>query len=201
MIARTKSNRPNARQAHFLQLLPLIQKMAQQAFQDYGAEEREELIAQVVANCWAAFVDLMDRGKEDVIYATPLARYAIRRVRAGRSLGRKQNMRDVSSPHAQQQLGVHLDRLDQYHRRSNRWRQILVEDRRAGPADTAASRIDFADWLRRLPDTLRAVAELLGAGETTGTAAREFKLSNGRVSQMRRELKNRWEQFHAGAPA
>ena len=199
MITRTTSNRPNARQAHFLELLPLIQKMARQAFNDYGAEEREELIAQVVANCWAAFVALMDRGKEDVIFATPLARYAIRRVRAGRSLGRKQNMRDVSCPHAQKQLGVHLDRLDHYRR--NRWRQILVEDRRAGPAETAASRIDFADWLRRLPDTLRGVAELLGAGETTGTTARQFKLSAGRVSQMRRELKNRWEEFHAGAMA
>ena len=50
MIARTKSNRPNARPAHFLKRLPLIQKMAQQAFQDYGAEEREELNAQVVGN-------------------------------------------------------------------------------------------------------------------------------------------------------
>ena len=110
-------------------------------------------------------------------------------------------MRDVSCPHAQKQLGVHLDRLDRYHYRRNRWRQILVEDRRAGPAETAASRIDFADWLRRLPDTLRGVAELLGAGETTGTTARQFKLSAGRVSQMRRELKNRWEEFHAGAMA
>ena len=93
------------------------------------------------------------------------------------------------------------DRLDQYPHRRNRWRKILVEDRRAGPAETAASRIDFTDWLRRLPDTLRAVAELLGAGETTGTTAREFKLSAGRVSQMRRELKDRWEEFHAGAMA
>ena len=96
--------------------------MARQAFHDYDAEERDELIAQVIANCWAAFVALMDRGKEDVIFATPLARYAIRRVRAGRSLGRKQNTRDVSCPHAQKQLGGHLDRLDHDHHRRNRCR-------------------------------------------------------------------------------
>ncbi len=115
--------------------------------------------------------------------------------------GRKQNANDVSSPHARRQFGVHLDRLDRYHRRRNRWRQILVEGRRAGPAETAASRIDFADRLRRLPDTLRTVAELLGAGETTGATAREFELSAGRVSQMRLESENRWEAFHAGVMA
>jgi hypothetical protein len=48
--------------AKFLSLLPQIQEQARFAFRREGGEQREELIAEVVANCWAALVRLVDRG-------------------------------------------------------------------------------------------------------------------------------------------
>ena len=48
------------------------------------ARQRQELLAETIANCWVALVRLLDRGLEDVIYPTPLVQYAIRQVRDGR---------------------------------------------------------------------------------------------------------------------
>jgi hypothetical protein len=37
-----------------------------------------------------------------------------------------------------------VGRLDHFDSQENCWREILVEDQQATPADTAASRLDFA---------------------------------------------------------
>ncbi|MEA1949813.1 MAG: hypothetical protein U9N87_00395, partial [Planctomycetota bacterium] len=75
-----------------------------------------------------------------------------------------------------------------------------VEDRSATPADVAASRIDFAAWLRSLSGRYRKIATALATGETTAKVAKMFRLSRGRVSQLRRELKESWQVFQ-GADA
>ena len=72
---------------------------------------------------------------------------------------------------------------------------MLVEDKHAGPAETAASRIDFADWLRLLPERSRRIAETLATGETTKKAAKRFRVTPGRISQLRRELQQNWQDF------
>jgi hypothetical protein len=80
----------------FLALLPQIRTQARCAFRAVPAERREELVAEVVAHCYVAFVRLLERGLEDVIYPTPLARFAIKRVRSGRPVAGRQNVNDVS---------------------------------------------------------------------------------------------------------
>jgi hypothetical protein len=74
-----------------------------------------------------------------------------------------------------------------------------VEDKRATPADVAACRIDFAEWLRRLSVRLRKIALALAAGETTKGAAEQFGLSPARISQIREGLKKNWEAFQGDA--
>ncbi len=69
---------------------------------------------------------------------------------------------------------------------------MLVEDRRSTPADIAASRIDFEDWLSQLPRRQRAIAELLATGESTKLVARHFGVTPGRVSQLRQQLHGSW---------
>ena len=77
------------------------------------------------------------------------------------------------------------------------WKETLVEDRHAGPAETAAVRIDFDRWFQSLPMKRRRIAALLAGGETTKAAARKSCVSPGRVSQVRRELEEAWERFQA----
>ncbi len=71
----------------------------------------------------------------------------------------------------------------------------MVEDRHAGPAAVASTRIDFAAWLRILRPRERRIANVLASGETTGDVARRFDVSHGRISQIRRELKRSWGSF------
>lgn len=195
MIAHAKRLRAQALQDRFLELLPQIRKQASIAFHSEKSELREELIAEVIANCFVAFVRLMDRGLDDVIYPTPLAQFAIKQVRSGRKVGTKQNVRDVSSKYAQRSKGFVLESLDHFSKRRQEWKEVLVEDRHAGPAETAACRIDFSDWLQSLPRRSRRIAETLAAGETTKKAAKRYRVSPGRISQLRRELKDDWEAF------
>jgi hypothetical protein len=76
----------------------------------------------------------------------------------------------------------------------------LVEDRRCGPFDLVRTKLDFTAWLRSLPIKLRRIAKLLATGERTSIVARRFALSEGRISQIRRLLKQAWQRFQGEEP-
>jgi hypothetical protein len=187
--------------AKFLELLPGIQRYARHAFRNLRPEVQADLTQEVIANCAVAFVHLVDRGKGDIGYATPLAMFAVRQVHAGRRVGSRLNVRDVSSPYAQLAKGIRLERLDLYDSKSEEWREVLIEDRHATPADVARVRIDFQDWLHTLSRRRRRIAQLLASGEATHAVAKEFQLSDGRISQVRRELADSWLAFQGDPPS
>jgi hypothetical protein len=81
------------------------------------------------------------------------------------------------------------------------WKEVLIEDRRATPAEVAASRIDFADWLGTMSALRRKIAQCLARGESTLDAARRFALTPGRISQLRREFQASWQAFHGEQPS
>jgi len=195
MIAHADKLRAQTLQDKFLDMLPAIRNQARFAFRAETPERRDDLVTEVIANCWVAFVRLAERGPEDAIYPTPLVQYAIKQVKDGRKVGSKLNVNDVSSEYAQKSKGFKVESLVQYNQRKQEWKEILIEDRHAGPAETAASRIDFSEWLRSLPRRSRRIAKTLAAGETTKNAARKHRVSAGRISQMRRELKDDWQTF------
>ena len=181
--------------AKFVELLPSIQKQASVAFRGEPPELRQELIAEVVANCWVAFVGLIKRGLEDVIYAGPLAQFAIRQVRSGRKVGVRANVNDITSRHCQVRKAVRIKRLDHYDREEEAWREVLVEGKHAGPAEVASIKLDFEAWLDILRPRQRRIAKLLASGESTRDTAKRFKISSGRISQVRGELRESWKAF------
>jgi len=104
-------------------------------------------------------------------------------------------VRDVSSQYCQQKKGVTLQRLDHYDRDREAWEEVVVEDRNAGPAEIAATRIDFREWLRILSTMQKRAATKLAAGEKTGKVAKMLGVSSARISQLRRELLESWKRF------
>jgi hypothetical protein len=196
MIALPKERNAESLQDRFTELLPTIHDQVRFAFRHELPERRQEMIAEAIANCWVSFVKLVERDLQDVIYATPLAQFAIKHVLSGRKVGGKLNKNDITSEYAQRMKQITVERLTRYNKRKSIWLDMLVEDRKAGPADTAAARIDFGDWLRTLGGRRRRIAETLAKGETTSVAAAKFKVSLGRISQLRRELRDDWERFH-----
>lgn len=197
MIAFSHAHADNAHD-RFLAMLPSIKQYASAAFRDHQPEEREDLVEEVVANAFVAFARLVQVGKQDIAYATPLATYAVRRVRSGRCVGCKLHIRDVMSPANRRVVVEHLDRFDW---QRGEWQEALVEDRHAGPAETAAARIDMAAWLRSLGGKKRQIAQTLAKGERTGKVAAKYGLTAGRVSQLRRELEESWEEYQGMAVA
>jgi hypothetical protein len=184
----------------FVEMLPRIRRQASVAFRRLRPDHKDDLIQEVVANAYCAFVRLVDRGKADIAYATPLAKFAIWQVTAGRQVGTKLSLRDVLSPQAHAAGEITVERLDEFDHEQGELRAALIEDRRATPADTAAARIDVAAWLRSLSNRSRRIAMTLAMGESTSGAARQFNVSPARISQLREELKASWERFHEGGP-
>ena len=203
-----KSNRPlrhhskqvPAWHAAFLTMLPTITTNARIAFRHLDPEAREEAVAECIANAFVAYVRLVELGKASLAYPTPLAHYAIAQIHAGRKVGAKMNVRDVMSEYCQRRKNIEVERLDHYDREEDAWREVIVEDRHAGPADTARVRIDFGDWLRSLPTKVRRIAKTLATGERTDETARKFGLSAGRISQLRTELAASWRNFVGDEP-
>lgn len=124
-----------------------------------------------------------------------LARFGVVQTKEGRKVGNKLNCRDVLSNYCQQKKNLLVERLDHYDSQEDAWLEILVEDKNAGPAETAIARIDFSGWLRYLPRRSYKVATFLANGETTTAAAKRFHVSAGRISQIRRELLLAWHRF------
>ena len=184
----------------FLAMLPQIATHARISFRHLDPEARQEAVQEVVANACQAYVRLVQLKKTDLAYPTVLARYGVAQVKDHRKVGGKLNVLDISSTYCQQRKGVVVERLDHFDDEEDQWREILVEDRRAGPAEVAATRMDFAAWLKSLPKRLRRIAKVLATGETTTAAAKKFGVCQGRISQIRMELKRAWQTFQGDEP-
>jgi hypothetical protein len=176
-------------------MLPRIRRQAAFYLRHVSKKERADAIQEVVASAFVSWVRLNDRGKADLAYAGPLARYAACQYLAGRRVGNPMNGHDVTSAYCQQKKGVSVERLDLFDDPNDEWQELVVEDKHSGPADVAATRLDFGAWLESLPERTRHVAESLATGEATSHVARTFGCSASRISQLRRELYHAWLAF------
>jgi hypothetical protein len=181
-------------------MLPVIERYAKIAFRRLRREAREEAIQETVCNACQAYARLVKLGKTDVAFPTVLARFGISQTRAGRKVGGQLNSCDISNPYCQYKKNLLVERLDRYDQEEEAWEEFLVEDKNAGPADTAIIRIDFTTWLQLLPRRLWKIATFLASGESTTAAAKRFRVSLGRISQIRRELLRAWCHFQGEDP-
>ena len=204
MIAKINKNKGKsvpAWHAAFLEMLPAIQRQAKAAFGHLDPEGREEAVQEVTVYAATAFKGLWDQGRAELAYPSVLALYGIKRVKIGRRVATSLNVRDVSSEYCQLQKNITLERLDRFDKYEGVWLEAVVEDPRTPVIDQVWFRIDFPAWLSRLADRDRQIAEALAAGNRTGEVAEEYGVSAGRVSQMRKEFKESWEDFHGEGSA
>lgn len=187
-------------QPGFLKLLPMIEGQARYHFRRIFEDEAlEEAVQEVVCNACVAFARLAKQGRTEVASATSLARFGINQYWRGCRVGAALNSKDVCSVYCRRKRNVRVQPLCRWDDAEDRWRELLVEDRTAGPADLAASRIDFASFMAGLGTRTRKIAEQLAVGETTNRVAKMFGLTAARISQIRRELHARWEAMHTAS--
>jgi hypothetical protein len=202
MIATTKRPDQTGRAQHdqrFLELVPAIERYARLTFRNLKQQEREEAICAVVAGAFCAYRRLVELGKQDVAYATPLARFAAARYRVGRYVGNRLNMREVCCRAAQRRRGFRLLSLSSTFSSSDSWEEALADDTLTPIPDQVAFRMDFSAWLRRLNRRERKLATFLALGNTPSAAAQRFRVSRARVSQMRIALQANWQAFQGEA--
>jgi hypothetical protein len=135
---------------------------------------------------------------------TTLALRCSQAVRAGRRLAGCETGTDVLSPVARVRHGLRVTRLPDHDRESHRHplpgelADALADNTRSAVPEQAAFRLDFPRWRASLGRRDRKILDALAGGERTADAARRFKLSPGRISQLRREFEQSWEAFQQG---
>ncbi len=200
MIATSDVPRPDTKCQEndlFERFIPAIKRHARVAFRNLRPQERVEAVAEVVANAFTAFRRLAERGKLDVAYPSPLARFAVAQVRAGRRVGNQLASHDVLSFVAQREQGFMIESLETMD--PDVWCEALVDNTVTPVADAAAFRLDFSAWLGRLHRRDRELIKFLSVGNTPREAARQFRLSQARISQLRGGLRSDWQDFQGQA--
>ncbi|MFM7150604.1 MAG: hypothetical protein ACKO23_12235 [Gemmataceae bacterium] len=147
---------------------------------------------------WLWHCRLVQQGRDPRQFASLIACFAARHVRSGDRLCGYESGKDVLSDRARTRhhFQVHRIESDTIQPSSHLILSALVEHRLASPADRAAFRIDFPEWLCSLRERDANLASDLAVGETTNCVAQKYQLSPARVSQLRQELYHSWLHFH-----
>ncbi len=184
----------------FLDILPGIQCYLEHAFRFLDDDAREEVVAESIAKATVAYARLFERGKAEKAFPTVLGRYAAAQTRDGRCVGGTPSTNDILTTKAQQRHGYSVERTSYYDKETEGWTEAAVADRTTTPADAAAFRIDFEEWLRSLPRRDYKIAMRLLDGFRVGEIAQEQNVTLGRISQVRSLLRESWNDFQGEVP-
>jgi hypothetical protein len=200
----------DSRQVRFVLVLPRIQLHARVYFRHVRCpHKKDDYQAETVALCWKWFVRLEERGKAPCEFVSVLASFATRAVRSGRRLVGSEKAGDVLSPVAQQKHSFvvqslptstrasyeHLYAEPQGQRHLDAYEEMLRDNRRTAVPEQVQFRLDFPAWLATLSERDRRVIAFMARGEKTTHLARQFGLSAGRISQLRRQFLEGWKRF------
>ncbi len=181
----------------FLSILPRIETHAAIYFRHVKCPHRkEDCIQETVSQAWKWFVRLARRGKDARQFPSALATYAARAVKSGRRLCGQEKAKDVLSPMAQQRHSFVVSTLPMYSTLSaTPFSEALADNTRSPVPEQVHFRMDFPAWLASLGDRKRRIAQDMALGHRTLELAEIHKVTQGRISQMRREFYLDWLRF------
>jgi hypothetical protein len=195
----------------FLLLLPRIEIHAQIFFRGIKCPvKKEDKVQECLALAWQWFLSLSERGKDVFAFPMAFASFITRAVKCGRRLCGQERARDVLSPLAQQRHDFKVEGLPTATRTpheqlyaSPQGQALLdafeerLRDNTITPIpEQAAFRIDFPGWLATLTPRERRLIRAMAQNERTTDLSRQFELSPGRISQLRREFHVGWLRYH-----
>jgi hypothetical protein len=184
-------------------ILPAVQRHAAIQFRLRRGQDRDDAIQETQAVAWQLCIQAIESGKDPASFPTVIAAYAAKRVCSGRPLTGTSS-RDVLAPTTQQRNGFEVHSLDDESCALDcGWKAAVAQDsKNATPADTVAFRLDFNRWLNeRLPRRDKQIVERLAVGDRTGEIAQKHQLSASRISKLRWEFYDSWQQFQGVEPA
>jgi hypothetical protein len=200
----------------FLGILPKIERYARGFFSGTRcASKLQDQLAEVAAMAWKWFCRLAECGKDAAKFPIVFARFVCRAVKSGRRLCRQGRFRDVMNARTQSQHGFRVESLPQSTRVSHDelygevdgqrkldvFEERLTDNTVTPVPDQAAFRIDFPAWLATLTARERRLIRAMARNERTQDLSRQFQLSPGRISQLRRDFHQDWTRFCGDAPS
>jgi hypothetical protein len=183
--------------AGFLAIVPRIEAHGKVYFRHLKCpDRREDAVAEMVALSWLWFLRLAAKGKDATHFASALATFAARAVRAGRRLAGKDPAGDVLSPAAQSRCGFTVCSLPAHSTLSgNPLQEALIDNAKSPIPEQVAFRLDWPCWLATRTDRDRRIVADLLLGERTGDVATRHGLTAGRISQLRTQFHHDWLAF------
>jgi TPR repeat protein len=161
-------------------------------------QRKDDCVAETVAVAWKWYRRLAERGQDARLFPLALASLAARHVKNGRRVCGQEKSRDALSPLAQARHGFVTGTLPEYETLSGNPLFEALHDNTRSPVDEQVCfRLDFPRWLARLGDRRRRIAQDMALGNRTKELARAYGLSQGHISQLRRELHLDWTLFCA----
>jgi hypothetical protein len=180
----------------FLQMLPLIARTARMAFEDFDPDRREDAVQDVIAGAYFDLCQLAAKGKLEDAYATPLAWFRIFRYRTGRRAGIPQMACDVMGERCKFLGRSRIINAGLCESIADTWEsEATATDSRYPVPKQVAFKIDFHEWFSQLSPKDKNIVKDLAMSETTGEVAKKYQISQGRISQFRREYANSWYSF------
>jgi hypothetical protein len=188
---------PQPRHVRFLELLSQIERHARISFRHIVCEHRRaDCVAETVALSWKWFLALEARGKDVLPFVSVFANLAARAVRCGRRLCGQESARDVLSIVAQQRHHFVAGKLPPVSTLSeNPLGEALIDNTQSAIPEQVHFRVDFPVWLSTLSARDRLIVKDMALGDQTLLLAQRYRVSPGRISQLRRQFNEGWRFF------
>lgn len=208
--SRFASPSDNSLHARFQALLPRIERHGEVYFRLVKCPvQKADYIAEMVALVWKWIMRLAEKGKDGFQFPMALARFAAQAVKSGRRVCGQERAKDAMSASAQQKHGFKVESLpistrvawDRLYsavggqRLTDTWEERLRDNTVTPVPDQVAFRIDFPSWLQTLTARERRIIRAMAQNERTKDLSRQFELSQGRISQLRREFMEDWHRY------
>jgi hypothetical protein len=181
----------------FLSLMPTIERQGRIFFRHLKCvHERQDAMAEMMALTWKSFLQLVRRGKDPSRFPSTLASFVARAVYNGRRLCGQEKSKDVLSPLCQRKhdFGVcPFPGFSSLH--GNIFDEALHDNTQTPVLDQVAFRFDFPAWLQTRTDRERRIMLDLMRGERTLDVSKKYGTSPARISQLRRDFQQDWNQF------
>jgi hypothetical protein len=180
-----------------MHILPRVEAHGRIYFRHIKCPHRkEDAIQEMVALAWKWHIRLAEKGKDATCFPTAIAIFAARAVRSGRRLCGQERPKDVLSPTAQQRRGFAVEKLPDFSTLdSNPLTEALIDNMQTPVPEQVCFRCDLPAWLDTLSERDQGITQDLMIGERTMDVADKYRLTPGRISQLRRELFLDWQTF------
>jgi hypothetical protein len=200
----------NAWQAPFLALLPKLHTHAQIYFRNIQCPDKKaDKVAEMVALAWRWYIRLCEKGKDITTFSMVFIYLAAKAVKSGRRITGQEKSRDVLSPLAQQRHNFVVASLPtstrvaheslygepQGQKKQDSYEELLQDNLVTPIPDQVQFRIDFPAWLATLTGRERRLIRAMARNERTSDLSKEFELSPGRISQLRKEFQQGWRRY------